>query len=431
MYDSYAARRQHVLQAIHPGVLIVAASSSVLRNGDVAFDYRQDSDFYYLTGLEEPGSVLVLASSTEKPFTLFVLPRDPRQEAFDGPRVGIEGAIRDFGADQAWPHSELTSQLRELLKNRSRLFYRLGRNRNLDDTILGAIADLRSRNRKGAWWPSEIIDPELALHEIRLLKSSAEVDRIRRAASITGEAIVAAMGQTRPGQHEYEVEALIRATFRRLGAERAAFEPIVAAGSNATILHYRRNSCVIRPDDLVLLDVGCEWQYYAGDITRTFPASGRFTASQARLYELVLRAQEAAIDSVRPGVTLDQVHEAALRPMTEGLIELGILAGPVDEALTQKRYQPFFMHRTSHYLGMDVHDVGRYHHEGTARSLEAGMVITVEPGVYFQENADAPPDCRGIGIRIEDDVLVTPDGHSVLSAEIPKRLADVELACSR
>ena len=431
MHDSYANRRQLALDAIHPGVLIVPSSPTVLRNGDVAYEYRQDSDFYYLTGFEEPGSVLVLMSPAEHRFTLFLRPRDPEREVWDGPRAGLEGAMRDLGAEQARPHEELVARLPDLLRNRSRLFYRFGRDRALDDAILNAIAGLRTQARKGVWWPRELIDPETVLHELRVTKTPAELELVRRAVAITNEAVLLAMAEARPGRYEYEIEALVRGTFHRLGAERVAFAPTVASGPNATVLHYRRNDRALGPGDLLLLDIGCEYRYYASDVTRTLPVSGTFSGPQARIYQLVLRAQEAALARVNPGATLEQVHQAALSTITEGLVELGLVMGPVAEALEERRYQPFFMHRTSHYLGMDVHDVGLYHYEGTPRPLEPGMLVTVEPGVYVADRADVPPEYRGIGVRIEDDVLVTEEGHEVLSAGIPKALADVERLCRR
>ncbi len=431
MHDPYAARRQLVLDAIDPGVLIVPAAPAVLRNGDIAFEYRQDSDFYYLTGFEEPGSVLVLMSPAEHHFTMFLRPRDPEREVWDGPRAGLDGARRDLGAEQAFAQEELRNRLPDLLRNRSRLYYRLGRERWLDDAILSTLAGLRTQARKGIWWPREIIDPETVLAELRLKKTPEELELVRRAVAITTEAVLVAMAEARAGRYEYEIEALVRGTFLRLGAARVAFAPTVASGPNATVLHYHGHDRRLGPEDLLLLDVGCEYGYYASDVTRTFPVSGRFSLPQARIYELVLGAQQAALARVRPGATIEQVHQAAVSVITEGLVELGLIAPPTDEAVQKERYQPFFMHRTSHYLGIDVHDVGLYHYEGTPRPLEPGMLITVEPGVYVAENAEVPPEYRGIGVRIEDDVLVTEEGHSVLSAEIPKSRTDVERACRR
>jgi Xaa-Pro aminopeptidase len=431
MHDPYATRRARVLSTIHPGVLILPAAPTVLRNGDTCFEYRQDSDFYYLTGFEEPGAVLVLTSPSDQPFTLFVRPRDPEREVWDGLRAGVEGAVKDFGANQAWSVDEVRQRLLELLKNRSRLFYRLGRDRVLDEAVVATIAQLRTQARKGVWWPSELIDPEQVLHEHRHLKSPAETQTIRRAVAITAEAVRLAMAETRPGLHEYEIEGLVRGVFRRLGAQRTSFEPIVASGPNATVLHYRNNERMLQANELLLLVIGCEYRFYAADVTRTFPVSGTFTRTQADLYGLVLRAQAEAIATVRPGATLEQVHQAALRVINDGLVERGLVSGPTSEALEQERYKPFFMHRTSHYLGMDVHDVGRYYDEGVPRALQAGMVITVEPGVYVRESAEVAPEYRGLGIRIEDDVMVSEDGHVVLSAEIPKSIHELEQACRR
>jgi len=427
----FRARRESVLEAIHPGALVVFSAPVALRNNDVEHEYRQDSDLYYLTGFDEPDSVLVLRSVGAPRATLFVRPRDPEHETWDGPRAGVEGAVRDFGADESHPIAELDARLPELLKGAPRLFYRLGRESAADARVLAAIASLRRQTRSAVVWPAAIHEPEAILHEMRLTKSREELELMRRAIEITGEAHAELMHVTRPGMHEYELEALLRRRFRERGSERPAYSPIVGSGPNATILHHRKNDRRILDGELVLVDAGCEYGYYAADVTRTYPANGRFSPAQRAVYEVVLASQLAAIERTREGATLDDVHVAALDVIVDGLIELGLIEGPREPAIEEKRFRPFFMHRTSHWLGMDVHDVGRYFHDGAPRPLAAGMVLTVEPGIYVSAKAPVNPEFLGIGVRIEDDVLVGSDGPVVLSASIPKTVDEVERACAR
>ncbi len=429
MRDEYRERRKHVLEAIQPGVLVVPAAPLAIRNNDVEFDYRQNSDFYYLSGFDEPESVLVLGGSSDKPFTLFVRARDPEREVWDGARAGVDGAVADFDADQAFTIAELADKLPDLLQNSPRLFYRLGLDRTFDDAVLRALDKVRARARQRVSCPTTIVDPGTVLHEMRLIKSKQELDLMRRAVEITHEAHARVMAMTRPGMYEYEVEGALRDAFCRNGSERVAYSPIVGSGPNATVLHYRRNNRRMEEGDLLLVDAGSEYGYYASDVTRTFPVAGRFSDAQRRIYEIVLAAQQASIEATRPGVTLEEVHDKSVQVIARGLIELGIIEGPADKAIEEQRYKPYFMHRTSHYLGMDVHDVGAYHVDGNPRPLSAGMVITVEPGVYIAPGAEVPEQYRGIGVRIEDDVLVDPEGRTVLSAAIPKTVADVERAC--
>lgn len=430
MQEQFRERRQRLLEAIHPGVLVVPAAPLAIRNNDVEHEYRQDSDFYYLSGFDEPESVLVLSSTAKERFVLFVRPRDPAREVWDGPRAGVEGAIADFGADAAFPITELDAKLPDLIQDTPRLFYRLGRQRTFDDTILRALDVVRQRARRGVGFPSTIVDPATVLHEMRLIKGAEELSLLRKAVEITRQAHIEAMAMAKPGVNEYEVEAVLRAAFRRAGSERPAYTPIVGSGPNATVLHYRKNDRTMQDGDLLLIDAGCEYGYYAADVTRTFPVSGRFSDAQRAIYEIVLEAQLAAIEATRAGNTLDDVHQASLRVIAEGLIRLGLIEGPLGPALEEQRYKPYFMHKTSHYLGMDVHDVGAYYVDGRQRPLEVGMVITVEPGIYVPENATVDPRYRGIGVRIEDDVVVGSEGPIVLSAEIPKRIDELETACA-
>ncbi len=429
-YSVFAERRERALEKMGSGVLVVFAARAALRNNDVEYEYRQDSDFYYLTGFDEPGAVLVLGTVHAESFVLFVRPRDPERETWDGARAGVEGARTDFGAVSAYPVEELSQKLPDFLENAPRLFYRVGRDRAEDDIVFSAIERTRPRTRRGSAVPSEIIDPATVLHEMRRLKGANEVELMRRAIDITREAHVLAMQKAGPGMHEYEIEALLTSVFRGRGSERPAYGSIVGSGPNATVLHYRKNDRRMKEGDLVLIDAGAEYGYYAADVTRAFPVTGKFTEPQRSIYELVLAAQEASIARTRPGATFDDVHFASVEVLAAGMIELGLIDGPLEQAISEERYKRYYMHKTSHYLGMDVHDVGRYFEHGKPRPLEAGVVLTVEPGLYVPVNDDrAPSRFRGIGVRIEDDVLVTPGGCEVLSAAIPKSVADVELAC--
>lgn len=427
----YRHRRERMIDAMGAGALVVFSAPELLRNNDVEHEWRQDSDFHYLSGFDEPGSVLVLRGGPEPRYVLFVRPRDPERETWDGPRAGVDGAVAEFGADAAYPLSELGDRLPELLGNLDSVFYRLGRERANDDTVLRALDGVRRLARKGIACPRAIVDPGSVLHEARLVKTPEELERMQRAAAITEVGHREVMARSKPGMYEYEAEAVLRGAFRRGGAERHAYAPIVGSGPNATILHYHKNDRLMLDGDLLLVDAGSEFEYYASDVTRTFPVSGRFTPPQRTIYELVLRSELAAIDATRPGVTLDEVHAVAVRVLVEGLIELGIIAGPLEQALAEERHKPWYMHRTSHWLGMDVHDVGAYYVAGKPRPLAPGMVLTVEPGLYFsQTDTRVAEEYRGIGVRIEDDVLVTEAEPNVLTAAIPKHVDAVEQACA-
>jgi Xaa-Pro aminopeptidase len=428
MDERFRERRERVRAAIDPGVLIVPAARLAIRNNDVEHEYRQDSDLFYLTGFDEPESVLVLSSVRDAPCVMFVRTRDPEREAWDGARAGVEGVVRDFGADEAHPIGELAEKLPQLLENVPRLYYRLGNDRAFDELVLGSIGRVRARARHGVSWPTNIVDPATVVHELRLVKEERELACMRRAVEITRDAHLEVMARAQAGCHEYEIEAMLRATFRSHGSERSAYPPIVGSGPNATVLHHRRNDRKIEDGDLVLVDAGSEYAYYASDVTRTFPVNGRFSEAQRKIYEIVLEAQLASIGQVRPTATLEDVHRASVEVLARGLVELGLIEGPVERAIEEQHYKPYYMHRTCHWLGMDVHDVGAYYRDGKARALEPGMVLTVEPGLYFAGHG-VPAPYRGIGVRIEDDVLVTTDGSEVLSRDIPKRVDDVERAC--
>lgn len=432
--ELFANRRAAVFDAMiasSPSAVAIAAAAPVsIRNNDVEHDYRQDSDFFYLTGFDEPQSLLVLEGHDRRT-TLFVRTRDRDREIWDGPRAGVEGAKQAFGADQAYAIGELDDKLPKILENKQRIYYRLGSDRKLDDRLLAAIERVRARQRLGVTAPAEIVDSGVIVHEMRLRKSVAEIEAMRHAAGITREAHELAMRRARPGMREFEIEALLLDTFRRHGSERAAYGSIVGSGPNACVLHYRKNDRQIEAGDLLLIDAGCEYDYYASDVTRTFPVGSTFSPEQQAIYELVLEAQLEGIGAVRPGATLEVIHNAAVRVIARGLIRLGLLSGELEKVVETGDYKRFFMHRTSHWLGMDVHDVGGYFVDGKPRPLEAGFALTVEPGIYIApDDASVPPPWRGIGVRIEDDVLVTDSGAEVLTEGIPKTVEEVVRACA-
>jgi len=428
----YAARRTAYMQALGPhAVAIVTSLPERLRNGDSRYGFRQHSDLYYLTGFAEPDCVLVLRPGAEtERVVMFVRPRDPELEVWDGRRAGVEGACAAFGAEAAYPIDELDQHLWHLAANVDELHFSLGLDEAMDLRIASVVARLRRTEKKGHRPPRAIVDPRASLHELRLHKRPEELQLLREAAAITTDAHLAAMRAGRPGTFEYELEAMIDYTFRSRGGNGPGYSTIVGAGENATILHYVENNRPIADGDLVLIDAGCEYDHYTADVTRTFPASGTFAGAGREVYDLVLDTQKSAIALAVPGATLDQLHDHCVRRLTDGMIRLGLLAGTVDERVADGSYKRFYMHGTSHWLGMDVHDVGAYTQGGSARPLATGMVITVEPGLYIARDApDVPDALRGIGVRIEDDVLITDAGPDVLTASCPKERTDVEAAC--
>jgi Xaa-Pro aminopeptidase len=415
------------MERLDGGVMLLAAGPERPRTADILYPYRQDSDFDYVTGFPEPEAVCVLAPAATERFVLFVRPRDPDREIWIGSRAGVDGAVERYGADAAYPLDELEKTLPRFLEKAPHVHHTVLRDDPLAERLLALIRRAQeSRPRTGAG-PTAIHEPGEILHEMRLTKEPAELDAMRAAIAIACEAHREAMRAARPGMYEYEIEALVDFTFRRRGASGPAYPSIVASGLNATVLHYTDNRRALAGDELLLLDAGAERDGYCADVTRTFPTARRYTPPQRDLYDAVLAAQLAAIATVRPGTTLEAVHRTALRVLVEALIAHGLLAGSVDEAIEKDTYRRFYMHRTSHWLGRDVHDVGSYARGGEPRPLEPGMVLTVEPGLYVPADAaDVPEPFRGIGIRIEDDVLVTPTGCEVLSAAAPKQVAEVE-----
>ncbi len=431
--EPYQSRRRALLRQLDRGCAIFFAAPTTIRNGSVEHSYRQDSDFYYLTGFDEPESVLVL--STVHPHhrsVLFLRPKDSEREVWDGPRVGVDDAVRRFGVDAALPIDDLESRLPDYMQNAERVVVSLGRERSTTDaTVFRARDRIRARSKLGIGYPTNFVDPAANLHEMRLIKDVHEADLMRKAAEITAKAHVQVMRETRPGRFEYEIEAILTHAYRSAGAQRHAYEPIVASASNATYMHYVRNDRRIEDGDLVLVDSGCELGMYAADITRTFPANGKFSPAQRRIYEIVLAAQLAAIETAGPGVTVDQVHAKACEVLVDGLIECQLLTGTRERILEEKSYKRYFPHGTSHWLGMDVHDVGLRYIDGKPRVLEPGMVITVEPGLYVPLTGEhTSSEFSGIGVRIEDDVLITESAIEVLSCAVPKRIDEVEALCS-
>jgi Xaa-Pro aminopeptidase len=425
--SEFAARRRRYLEDMGRGVALVPSAPVAIRNNDVEHEYRQDSDFYYLTGFDEPDSVLLLTTEhAEHRTVVFVRKRDKERETWDGPRAGVEGAKALLGADAAYPIGELNERLPEYLGDVRRLHYRLAVNPEFDQVVFRALEAVRKKARTGVVAPSEIVDLSRDVHEMRLRKSAAELDVMARAGAITREAHARAMQVARPGRYEYEVEAEILRVFRAAGAERPAYGSIVGSGPNATILHHRRNDRQMQDGDLLLIDAGAEFGYYASDVTRTFPVNGRFTPAQRAIYDVVLAAQLASIEAVKPGVTFLSIHDRSVQVLTEGLVRLGLIEGPVDAAIAEGRYKTYYMHKTSHWLGMDVHDVGEYFADKQSRTLEPGMVLTVEPGLYIAQDAAADAAYRGIGVRIEDDIAVTETGYRNLTADIPKHGDELE-----
>lgn len=427
--DEYARRRAALMARMEPGsIAILPAAPLQLRNSDVEHTYRQDSDFQYLSGFPEPEAVLVLIPGRDEgQYILFCRDRDPERELWDGRRAGQDGAVRDHGADDAFSIRAIDELLPSLMENRRRVYYAVGQQDSFDQQVMGWVNRVRAKVRQGVTAPSEFVALAPLLHPLRLHKSEAELAVMRYAAQVSARAHVRAMQASRAGLYEYHLEAELDYAFRKGGARLPAYGSIVAAGRNACILHYRENDAPLNDGDLVLIDAGCEIDCYASDITRTFPVSGRFTSEQKAIYELVLKANLEAFRHIAPGKRWNDAHEATVRVITAGLVELGLLQGEVDVLIEREAYKPFYMHRAGHWLGMDVHDVGDYKVNGVWRELEPGMCMTVEPGIYIApDNEQVEPRWRGIGVRIEDDVVVTASGCEILTGDVPKSVAEIE-----
>ncbi|MDO3381330.1 Xaa-Pro aminopeptidase [Gilvimarinus algae] len=430
----FARRRKALMDVMEPdSIAIVPSAPERTRSRDTEYPYRQDSDFYYLTGFAEPEAVLALIPGREHgECVIFCRDRDPEREIWDGYRAGPEGACADYGADDAFPVDDIDDILPGLLEGRERVYYAMGKDPAFDRQVMDWVNTIRAKVRSGATPPGEFLDLSHFLHDNRLFKSAAEIRVMKEAGEISARAHVRAMEFCRPGVMEYQLEAEILHEFAMAGARSPAYSSIVGGGKNGCILHYIDNSAPLKAGELVLIDAGCELEYYAADITRTFPVSGTFSEEQRTLYDIVLKAQDAAMETLKPGAHWNEPHEASVRVITEGLLELGLLAGELEALIEEGAYRRFYMHRIGHWLGMDVHDVGDYKVGGAWRVLEPGMVMTVEPGIYVAPDDDTvAKKWRGIGIRIEDDVLITKAGCEVLTAAVPKTVSEIEALMAR
>ncbi len=419
----YSRRRQALLRAMEKdSVAIFPSGSEKLRSGDSPYRFRPDSDFYYLTGHLEQGAVLVVAPHhPDHRVAMFVAPRDSTKELWSGARQDPEEVQAATAVDAVFSMEEFEVRLEGFLTGARRLYHQLGVWPELDARLIRQVRRMRRTKRHRATTPTEIVEPSVIIHEMRLVKEADEIAVLRRAAAVSAEAHRVAMMAVRPGVTERVLEALLDCHFRSAGGAGPGYPTIVAGGRNATTLHYVDNAATLMDGDLVLIDAGGEFGFYTADITRTFPVSGRFSRVQRTVYDIVLEAQRAAIDTVAPGARIDVVHGAAVRVLARGLVSLGLLQGDIDALVASEAYRPYYMHRTSHWLGMEVHDVGEYRQDGKPRVLEPGMVLTVEPGLYFRDDVEGVPEpYRGIGVRIEDDVLVTKSGREVLTEAVPK-----------
>jgi len=423
----HAQHRKQLMRMMgENSIAILPAAPVLLRNRDVEHGFRQDSDFYYLSGFPEPDSVIVLAPGRKQgQYILFCRDRDRKKETWDGRRYGPEGAVEHFGADDAFPISDMEDILPGLMENCESVYYTIGLNPEFDKHVMNCVNNLRSKSRGGTHVPYEFVSLDYLLHDMRLFKHRDELRLMRKAAKISVQAHINTMKACKPGMYEYQLEAELMYQFSRNGAG-WAYPSIVGGGANSCILHYTENDQALNDGDMVLIDAGAEYQGYAADITRTFPVNGRFNIAQREIYELVLEAQNAAINKVKPGNHWNDPHEAAVRVLTRGMLELGLLKGNLKSLIKESAYSKFYMHRTGHWLGMDVHDVGDYKVDGEWRLLEKGMVLTVEPGLYIPAGTRGVKRWWNIGVRIEDDVAVTKDGHDVLSAGLPRSCEEIE-----
>jgi Xaa-Pro aminopeptidase len=433
--NEYRQRREALIEKIGNGTAIFNSAPTAVMHNDVEYTFRQDSDFFYLTGFNEPEAVAVFAPHhPEHKYILFVQPKDPAMETWTGYRCGVEGAKEIYGADEAYSIAELDEKLPQYLEKADRIYYHLGRDRAFNEKILKHWQRLIATYPKRGMGPIAIEDTNFMLHPMRQIKSHSELELLRKATAISAVAHNRAREFVKVGQYEYQIQAEIEHTFRLEGGIGPAYPSIVASGANACILHYIENDRQIQDNDLLLIDAGCSYGYYNGDITRTFPVNGKFTPEQKIIYELVLEAQLKAIDEVKPGNPYNNFHDKAVRVLVQGLLDLGLLVGDLEEIIKEEKYKPFYMHRTGHWLGLDVHDVGVYKcGEEAWQTLQPGHVLTVEPGIYIapdikpaEGQPEVPEKWRGIGIRIEDDILVTSDGNEVLTAAVPKLVQDIE-----
>jgi Xaa-Pro aminopeptidase len=424
--DTYRQRRRRLARLMGEGVAVIPTAPEHVRNRDSDYPYRFDSTFHYLTGFAEPEAVLVVIAGKRPRSLLFCREKHPERETWDGFRYGPQAAQQAFGFERAYPVAKLDAVLPKLLENRENLFFHLGADSAWDARVVGWLNRVRAQARNGIAAPAALRDVRVLLDDMRLVKDAGEIALMRRAAEISAAAHVRAMQATQPGAREYEIEAELLHEFRRHGAQAPAYSPIVASGANACTLHYVANDAPLKDGDLLLIDAGCELDGYAADITRTFPVNGRFSPVQKDVYQLVLAAQAAALAGIAPGRHWDEPHQAALRVLAQGGIDLGLCCGSLDEVLEKGAYKRFYMHKTGHWLGMDVHDVGTYKQGATWRTFEPGMTLTVEPGCYIRPADDVPKHFWNIGVRIEDDVVVTETSGEVLTHGAPKSVAAIE-----
>ena len=424
----YENRRNAFMEKIAGGVAIIPSALQAMRTHSTEYRYRQDANFYYLTGFEEPESVCVIAPDhPEHQYVLFVRPRVPEQEVWTGKRAGVDGAKERFGADEAYPIEEFDEKIAEYIGTSEQLYYGFGADEAFNQKIIELLKGYRRHRLREGTGPTTVIDPTDILAEMRLIKDEAELARIRKAVDISVEAHTAAMQTVRPGMYEYELESLIDSIYRKNGGTGPAFLTIVAKGANATTLHYTTNDSQIEAGDLVLIDAGCEYQYYCGDITRTFPANGKFTEAQRAIYQSVLDVQCEIIESIRPGVSIGDPAQKAVEMLTEAMLELGLLVGEKEKIIEEQEYRKFYMHSVGHMLGVEVHDVAKTRDGEEHKMFQPGMVMTVEPGLYIDPDSEnVPPEYLGIGVRIEDNILVTESGCEVLTAAVPKTIEEIE-----
>ncbi len=422
----FSQRRARLLETIGEGIAVIPTAPEVARNRDSDFPYRFDSYFHYLTGFGEPQAVLVLVGGERPRQILFCRDKDEEREIWDGYRLGFEAAREALGMDETFSIDELDAQMPSLIADQPRLLYPAGADRGWDARVFGWLNEVRGMARTGIRAPATLTDVRSLLDDMRLLKDAHELATMRKAADISADAHIRAMRLTAPGRMEYEIEAELLHEFRRRGSQFPAYTSIVAGGANACVLHYRENNAVLRDGDLLLIDAGCELDGYASDITRTFPVNGRFSGPQRDIYDLVLAAQHAAIAAVAPGRSWDEPHQAAVDVLVRGFIDLGLCEGTPEAVIESGDYRRFYMHRTGHWLGLDVHDVGDYREAGQWRPLREGMTLTVEPGCYIRPAAGVPEAFWNIGVRIEDDVVVTPGGCEILTAGVPKSIEAIE-----
>ncbi len=426
--EIYQRRRQELLNQIGENDIVIVPTAQVQwRNGDVDYRFRPDSDFYYLTGFEEPEAVAVICPSRKQgPFILFCRERDPFKEMWDGRRVGLEGAVDAFGADDAFPITDLDDILPGLMEEKAKVYTTVGRFPGFDAQLLDYMNQIKQGARQGKHAPYEFVDLNHILHEQRLIKRKDEIELMRKAGKMSAAGHTRAMQVCKPGMYEYQVQAEMECVFRKEGSHYNAYPSIVAGGANACILHYNENHDILNDGDLLLIDAGAEYGCYAADITRTFPVNGKFSAEQKAIYEVVLAAQQATFDVSKPGVAWNETHEATVKTISEGLIDIGLLSGSLDEVIEKETYTQFFMHKTGHWLGMDVHDVGDYQIEDNWRELEVGMAYTVEPGIYVSPANNVEERWHNIAVRIEDDILITKDGYENLTKDVVKSVDDIE-----